>query len=328
MAPKKSSAKFRPKQRVTAKMPGYSAWPAFIAPDEDIPDDVMQAKNKKTMQYCVIFIPDGDYYWMSEKGLTDLSDDNLNKLLESVPIDIKKKMKNLQGIVRGKPTPYKHALAAARGLTYDSFYNHLAKFQEDDEDEEEEEEEEVEPEHYDDEEEVELEPPVAAQSDDDEEEEEAKNHKPKKRSKSASQEIKVKSKNGKKHEYEDEADYGDIEDDYDQQSKKVSKKNVSKVLENGRKRKLEPTKTRKESSTPIKKIKSETSDEEYQRQQLNKKRSAIIATTASVSDRPPLTDKEKYDQLWLCRVKLQKTLIQRNQPNTPKDTIGLKPPTF
>ena len=35
---------FQPRQRVFAKMPGFSAWPAFVVPQEDIPDDVLEAK--------------------------------------------------------------------------------------------------------------------------------------------------------------------------------------------------------------------------------------------------------------------------------------------
>ncbi|KHC47667.1 putative protein of unknown function [Candida albicans P60002] len=342
MPPKKSvSAKlaFQPRQRVFAKMPGFSAWPAFVVPQEDIPDDVLEAKkrNNKT-PYCVIFIPDGDYYWMSEKGLTELTEEKLSKALKDVPLDIKKKMKNLKGKIPGKQSSYKQAIAATDGLDYDTFRDFLIEINgvEEEDDDDKEEEEEVE-EEQEEEPEEELEEPEEPES----------KPKPIKKEK-----IIVRSKSNKR-EYDDEAEDGDVEESYEDEdsvqlkkqsrnggrrsrSSSVSTKNTLTTATNGRKKRRltgdnsSNTKTSEKSTDSniipipsIKKIKSETSDDD------NQSHKSSIASVASNNhnNKPTVSDKEKNHQLWLCRVKLQKTLIQRNQATTPKDTTGLKPPT-
>ena len=67
-------------------------------------------------------------------------------------------------------------------------------------------------------------------------------------------------------------------------------------------------------SLALRKLKSETSDDD------NQSHKSSIASVASNNhnNKPTVSDKEKNHQLWLCRVKLQKTLIQRNQATTPK----------
>lgn len=342
MPPKKSiSAKlaFQPRQRVFAKMPGFTAWPAFVVPEEDIPEDVLGAKkrNNKT-PYCVIFIPDGDYYWMSDKGLTELTDENLSNALKEIPLDIKKKMKNLKGKIPGKQSSYKQAIAATDGLDYDTFRDFLIELNGAEEEEEEEGEEEEEPE---------VEPEEEPEEPEPEPELEPEPEPIKK------QKIIVRSKNNKR-DYDDEAEDGDVEESYEDEdfvqlkkqsrnggrrsrASSVSTKTTSTTATNGRrKRRLTDDNSDNTKgiitnsidsnniSTPsMKKIKSETSDDDNQSHT-----SSIAASVASASkNKSTISDKEKNHQLWLCRVKLQKTLIQRNQATTPKDTTGLKPPT-
>ena len=349
MPPKKGIRSFKPKQRVLAKMPGYSPWPAFLVPDDQIPEDVLKAQPKKGKRYCVIFIPDGDYCWISDKGINNLSDEQLKASLADIPLDIKRKMKNLKGVVRGKSTPIKNAIAAADGLSYDDFLDHLslAEAQEevDDEEEEEdqdqEEEEEVEEGHNDDEldhskqenddedeeeeEEEEVQDEEEDEEDEEDEEEEVDDYK--NVAKPKSRKIKVKPKNSKS---DDEADFGDISDE-SIETKKTSKngKNLDRLGSNGngKKRKIEDVDS---SGTDLKSNKkkiqpgSRLSGKNNEDRPTKRERGTLITPT---TEKPVLSEKEKQNQLWLCRVKLQKTLIQRNQPNTPKDTIGLKPPT-
>lgn len=101
-----------------AKMHGFPAWPSFVMPDSMIPDQVLKVK-KKTTNFCVIFIPDGDYYWMNEKSLELLTEEKLNKKLGKVPKGRPKPK------VGGKTLHVNDALLASKNLTFDSFMDRL-----------------------------------------------------------------------------------------------------------------------------------------------------------------------------------------------------------
>ncbi|KAK6458237.1 vesicle coat complex AP-3 [Scheffersomyces xylosifermentans] len=286
MAPKKGTKKkLAPKERVFAKMSGYPQWPAFITPPEMIPKGVLKHKKKST-DYCVMFIPDGDFYWMSDKSLEILTPEKLEKALKDVPNDVKKNVKNKKKT--GKQSNIKEAIAATDGLDFDTFIRNVLKGNEDDdEDEDDEDDDAVEPKEDEREEEGE-----------DEEEEEEDEEAP--------------------ADGENESDEAEKEEENDEAEKKGTEKTAvnprTKRARNGNSKVKheadEPPAKRKRPSTPV--AKPET----------NGKDGKIKAETPK-----PISDEEKQHQLWLCRIKLQRSLIQRNQPTTPKDTSGLKPPT-
>lgn len=214
---------FDAKELVLAKMSGYPAWPAFVMPKEKIPPLVLKAK-KKSAGICVIFIPDGDFYWMSEKNLEGLSREKLKEKVAKIP-ELAKRNNKKKG---ARTNNVNEALLAAENLEFDVFIETVF-----DEDEDEE--------------------------DDDEEDED-------------------------KEDAEEEEDAVEA-----------------------------PTKKRRgrQPNLPPKRQKTSPESEE---------------NTAN-GDKEQLSDEEKQKQLWQCRIKLQRTLIQRNQPTTPKDTSGLKPPS-
>lgn len=224
MPPKKSSATptLQPKAMVLAKMSRFPQWPAFIMPKELIPQTVLKVK-KKVTSFCVIFIPDGDFYWMTDKLLEPLTRSKLDTILEKVPEHFKKDTKNKKK-KKGLST-INEAFAAADGLDFDTFIKGIFKER---------------GEAYDDEEE-EVEEEVEDEEEEDEEEEET----------------------------EEKPTVAEI-----------------KKRTNGRAPKQ-----------PIKKQKKDVQ----------------------------LTEEEKQRQVWLCRIKLQRSLIQRNQP--VDDTRELPPPS-
>ena len=132
MPPKKiKRTQFEPRDLVLAKMHGFPAWPSFVMPENMVPDAIMKAK-KKTTNYCVIFIPDGDFYWMNDKNLEPLSEEKLDKKLEKIPNNKPKKKAG------GRTLQVTDALLATKGLDFDEFMERLDKDRiQGDEDEEE-----------------------------------------------------------------------------------------------------------------------------------------------------------------------------------------------
>jgi hypothetical protein len=260
MPPKKSISELNPKELVLAKMPRYPQWPAFIMPDDLIPKAVLRAKKKAT-NFCVIFIPDGDFYWMTEKALEPLTAEKLEQHLEKVPAIFRKNPKKKKN---GKQSNINEAFAATYRLDFDTFIGNI--FNEDNEDDEEDE--------------------------DEEEEEDEENGIKQEVTRPSRHRIRVrKSPTG---EVKDEIDDNDdIENDEDLEVPPKKKRVVSNT------NKRTPNKESTPTAEPVK----------------------------SKHDAKPLTPEEKQHQLWLCRIKLQRSLIQRNQPTTPKDTSGLLPPT-
>lgn len=239
----------------------------------------MKAKKKST-NLCVIFIPDGDYYWMNEKNLEELSDDYLDKKLKKVPKN-KQKPKAKKG---GRTTNVLDALSASKDLDFDDFMEHLDKQRaEDDEDDDEEDEE-------DEEDEVE-----------DDGDDKAANGKH-----SDGEDIKQEDEEAQAEEDEDAHDNTDqaVKDESDD-SDEVGRKRSRSASTNGKKK--------------VPKTNAYSPSNSVATPKLNSPRSSGSPKI--------LTPEEKQHQLWLCRIKLQRTLIQRNQPITPTDPKQFPPPT-
>lgn len=319
MAPKGKGLKAEPKQLVLAKMLGWPAWPSFVMPTKLIPPGVLKAKKKLT-EYCVIFIPDGDFYWMNEKSIEVLSADKLEKRLAKVRplLEVQgngagKKGKNSGS---GRTLNVNDALLAAEGLKFDNFMRKLKERNGDDDEEEDEE-------------------------DDDYEEED-----------SGSQ-IKKENKQG------DNEDEDDDEDELQQsrsiddkvgtrkRSRLVKDEDGASPILNGKPR---GRPSRKRSRSPIIKDEENQSDDDLDIQLANRKIAKRVSPVSGSSS-PSTTrggnkhvtkstngnlkngsnDKEQLDerqhQLWLCRIKLQRSLIQRNQANTPTNPRDFPPPS-
>lgn len=297
MPPKRTSkSKFNYKDLVLAKMAGFPAWPSFIMPPDLIPSSIMKVKKKST-EFCVIFIPDGDYNWMNEKNLEALTIEKLDKKLEKVP-DMKK---SKQKSKNGRTNHVTDALLATKGLEFDDFMDQLDKrnngdeIVKDEDDEDEEDDEEVKNEDGDEE-------------DEEDEAEEVKEE-------TDVNKIRPKRKNIKREEKVSEAD------DEDESNQKITSR-PSNGNSNGKRIKSEheeepPTKRtnghRRSVSTPSTSSSSSSSN----------KSKTITGSSAKL-----LTEEEKQHQLWLCRIKLQRSLIQRNQPVTPTNLKQFPPPSI
>lgn len=266
MPPKKiKKSQFEPRDLVLAKMHGFPAWPSFVMPMDMVPEAILKAK-KKTTNYCVIFIPDGDFYWMNDKNLEPLSEEKLDKKLDKIPNKNKPKKKS-----GGRTLQVTDALWATKGLDFDDFMERLDTDRLQDNEEEEEEDDEQE-EGYEDEQEY-----------DDE-----------------TRDPKV----------QDENDNKEDEDESQEEANHLSEKNGKSE----RKRSISSNGKRKtlKTSTP-----TESTHEDYTNGHAKPK----------LEGSPKLTEEEKQHQLWLCRIKLQRSLIQRNQPVTPANPKQFPPPT-
>ncbi|CAK9440118.1 uncharacterized protein LODBEIA_P42180 [Lodderomyces beijingensis] len=325
---------FKPKQLVTSKMPGYKAWPSFITPDEYIPDEVRKHK-KKGSNICVVFIPDGDYYWMSKDKIKVLSQEELDKEVKKIDASLRKKWGNLKFIkerrfaANKRATTVSEAFAATSGLDFDSFMDLFRDSEDEDGDANgnEEKDGEVEEEEQEEDQEDNMEDVVPEQDS----EPKAQSRKSKS-AKGKAMKIK-KPLNGK--EIEDEGEYGDVEEGNDdssvsessrrvrrgsrqQQSKDVAKSSRNEMTpppssKNGRKRNLEENTT--PTSQIAKKAKADSSSED-DITSVAAAAAAAASAASSTNTKQKLTEAEKSQQLFTCRYKLQTILIQRHQPNS------------
>lgn len=300
MPPKSASSPFDDKQKVFAKMPGYPWWPAFITPEEYVPKQVQRAKKKGT-PYCVIFIPDGDFYWSTEKGLKEFKLENSAKDLKKLDPktisrlkDVKYLRKRLTSIPK-KQASFPEAIAASENLAFDDF---ITIFQEEGDEAEEEKEE-------DEDEEVEEEDEVEEL---DETVKKAAPLKSRNRSETKGR------RSSRTQDIEDEGEDGDVEDQYQEEIPKNKKKrgSVVQASTNGKKRKLTDSTAKKEPEAESnKKPRLENSSDE------DTANAAGAAAASIKSGKAPVNDEEKQHQLYLCRIKLQRTLIQRDIEKTP-----------
>lgn len=285
MPPKKAKSKFADKELVLAKMPGFPAWPSFVMPTNLVPAAILKARKKST-NLCVIFIPDGDYYWMHEKNLEVLSDDYLDKKLKKLP-KTKQKPKAKKG---GRTTNVMDALFASQDLDFDDFMEQLDK-QRAEEDEEEDEDGEEEDEEEEEEE-------------DDEEEDDDKGE------------------NGKQS---DEEDIKQEDDEPEDKAGEYSHKDNDEAVKDESEDSETVTRHKRSRSSSINGKNKASKSNAYSPS--NSAATPRLNSPRSAGSPKVLTAEEKQHQLWLCRIKLQRTLIQRNQPVTPTDPKQFPPPT-
>ena len=320
MPPRSSSNQFDDKQKVFAKMPGYPWWPAFITPEEYVPKHVQRAQKKST-PYCVIFIPDGDFYWCTEKGLKEYKLENTSKDLSKLDAKTIAKLKDVKYLKRRlttipkKPATFPEAITASEKLDFDDFITIFQEDFEDDDGEEEEEEKEEE-----EEEEAQVDDDIAEEGEEEEEKPtvsvkksaplKSRNRseaKPRRSSRTQNVDIDVDA-------VDDEGEDGDVEDQYQEEIPKNKRKrgSVVQASTNGKKRTLtDAAVTDKVDSEPNKKPKMENSSDE------DTANAAGAAAASIKSGKAPVNDEEKQHQLYLCRIKLQRTLIQRDLNKSP-----------
>lgn len=292
MPPKSSaSAKFQPKDMVLAKMTGFPAWPSFVMPSDMISDAIMRAK-KKTTNTCVIFIPDGDFNWMNEKSLEILTPEKLKNKISKFPKDKLKPKARKQG---ARTNNVAEALVAADGLDFDEFMEELAESSaakngaEEDEDEDD---------------------GLDADADD-MEMDDVKTPKRLKRSASVLSD----------EDDEEEGANDDQNSASDMETQNGSNGNSKSASGSAIK------KSRKELSSSTRKrgITSAAGNNSSSNGQTNGKHKGKKEN--GVASPKAMSEKDKQHHFWLCRVKLQRSLIQRNQSATPKDPKMFPPPS-
>lgn len=283
----------QPKDMVLSKMTGFPAWPSFVMPPDMIPRAIMRAK-KKTTNVCVIFIPDGDYNWMNEKSLESLTPEKLQTRLGKLPKD---KLRARAKKKSGRTNNVADALVAANGLDFDNFMEELTRQNKADEDIEEAgeagaEEADAEEGEGEEGEDVEDEDEVEDEIEDDEADE----------AKAEDAEAEGSPSGDEPSEIADDH----IDESSDDKNTRVSTDDEAK--ENGtpgRKRARNGLGARKEA----------------------KNAHQSHANGDKIGALKPASEKDRQHQLWLCRIKLQRSLIQRNQPVTPKDPRDYPAPT-
>lgn len=318
MPPKKDKKPaFDPKSMVLAKMTGFPAWPLFVMPPDMIPSAIMAAK-KKTTNLCVIFIPDGDFNWMNEKLLEPLSPEKLQAKLSKFPKD---KLKAKPKKKAGRTTNVAEALVAATDLDFDDFMEELAvqnkgSAQQNDEEDEEEDPEEIaepdEPEGRDENDHSGVNPPINGNDEDAEE----SNESIQVEAIDSAVHADIANKRGRRKDAiahstleEDEIEEEEEEseeangEDHEDSDNGVRKRTRNSRTTNGSRKRPSPTSNGKSKNGDTQKA------------------------DARSSSPKPLTEKDRQHQLWLCRIKLQRSLIQRNQPATPRDPKQYPPPT-
>lgn len=302
MPPKKSKKGFSPKELVLAKMHGFPAWPSFVMPHELIPESILQVKKKST-EFCVIFIPDGDFYWMNEKSLELLTEEKLDKKLEKIP----NKSKKPKPPKSGKTTVINDALLATKGLEFEQFMKQLKSENndlEDDEDEDEEEEEE----EADDGEEVDEDAPEVKDELENKQDSEEESVSGKEEEEESKDDAEDKLEKVKEEEDEDE---GEEEEEEEGDPENEDNSILDETISNSRSKRKQITASngnnkRNKPSTPPNGSKDRKKSENSPK---------------------VLTEEEKQHQLWLCRIKLQRSLIQKNQPVKPANKEKLPRPT-
>lgn len=293
MPPKKSkSPAFNAKDLVLAKMHGFPAWPSFVMPHNLIPEAILQVK-KKTTEFCVIFIPDGDFYWLPEKSLEYLTEDKLEAKINKIPKNYKKPK------TKGKSTSINDAFLATKGLEFEAFMKRLKREngeEDDDEDDDVPEEDE--------EEEIGQAKKVGKIQVDEEEDLESR------------------------QDEEEEEVLTKIDDTVEEPEVKAEFVNDILETNGGRSTRLKSNGTEDEIKVEVKSngIDKQSDDEVITRKRNGNEKFNSTAKKYKTESPVPMTtnhqpkhysEEEKLQQLWLCRIKLQKSLIQRDSTNEP-----------
>lgn len=244
-----------PREMVLAKMYGFPPWPSFVMPQNMIPNAVNRVKKKST-NYCVIFIPDGDYYWVNDKSLEKLTPEKLGKRLEKLP---KHKFKKKSQV---KTMNVTDALLAARDLDFDIFMDQLQGKQLDDQ--------------------------VYGQEDYDNDGNQDDNQE-------------LAGERSDENEVKEEEKFNELQGKINNTRSKGMKRIKAADFDHARKNMKK---------SDVNAVDSSDSKKSYRK---------YIEKTAS--------QEEQQLQLWLCRIKLQRSLIQRNQPVTPADRKQYPPPS-
>lgn len=288
MPPKKDKkAAFQPKEMVLAKMTGFPAWPSFVMPSEMIPSAILRAK-KKTTNLCVIFIPDGDFNWMNEKSLELLSQEKLDAKLSKLP---KEKLKIKPKKKSGRTNNVAEALVSANGLDFNEFMEDLA-----------------------------LQNKGFAAGENEQEDD-------------ADQEDDPIEEDGDSLVVDEKKDPDPepiVEEQKEIDSPKSEPNNVASTLEEDIEdededavRPRKRTRSGQANGTSKKRAVSAPANGETK----NGHGKNAPKGEARSSSPKPMSEKDRQHQLWLCRIKLQRSLIQRNQPVTPKDPAQFPAPT-
>lgn len=291
MPPKSSTPKFQPKDMVLAKMTGFPAWPSFVMPQDMISDAIMKAK-KKTTNTCVIFIPDGDFNWMNEKSLEILTPEKLKAKISKLPKDKLKPKPRKNGT---RTNNVADALVAADGLKFQDFMDELAinSDAKESKDEDVQDDEDIEDEMAD--------SIVGLDADD----------KPSTKRKKRVAAVMSEDEDDDSHlaAVGSETEKTDITGNVNGNGNGNNNPERNKMPPEVKKQKPEPASSNKSVAA-----------------QTNEKNKPSKKENGTASPKA-MSEKDKQHHFWLCRVKLQRSLIQRNQSATPKDPKLFPPPT-
>lgn len=365
MPPKREKAPlFQPKDMVLAKMTGFPAWPSFVMPSDMIPSAILKAK-KKTTNTCVIFIPDGDFNWMNEKSLEALSPEKLQSKIDKIPKDklktkAKKKSTRTSNVVEALVAAsglqfdvFMEELEKAKASFNEKDEAEADEYGEEAEEEEEEavvgaEDTEDKPEHSTEETEE-----LTVDAKDPEKEDpvlpartntrhaKRKPGRPKTRAlRSAREEPSETEPAAQTPESDDAVVNGEEAEEADDDDENENLSENEDAQNNNDKSTNDAVKVTAKEPSPLRKRTRASRDvveddvpeteegsekqasEETEEPLLKKPTRDIRAGSPKISN-----DKDRQHQLWLCRIKLQRSLIQRNQPVTPKDPKSFPPPT-
>ncbi|ODV61684.1 uncharacterized protein ASCRUDRAFT_70146 [Ascoidea rubescens DSM 1968] len=80
---------------VPVKTPGYSDWPCFICPEDQLPQDFLDEKPKKLDMVSITFIGEPTYLWVSASGLKHLSKKDVRTYLNKYSLSKQKRLSNI-----------------------------------------------------------------------------------------------------------------------------------------------------------------------------------------------------------------------------------------
>ena len=269
-------------------MTGFPAWPSFVMPEDMISDVIMKAKKKST-NICVIFIPDGEFNWMNEKSLEALTPEKLKSKLSKLP---KNKLKHKPRKNGARTNNVSEALVAADGLDFDEFMEELAENADEDDVGELE---------------NDVDEPVLEEST----LESASAGKSSKRKKRMASVLS-----------DNEADDSQGNAADTSATREAASPNLNrKQGQHGRERGSNGSANKKSRklASPSKEADSGLAGAQTVKSRLSKRENGTTSPRK-------MSEKDKKHHFWLCRVKLQRSLIQRNQSATPKDPKQFPPP--
>lgn len=280
-----------------------------------IPDAILEVNKKKTANLCVIFIPDGDYYWMNEKNLEFLDEEKLDAKISKISkANVLKYKEKLKSKSNHRNSSINDAFLATKGLEFDDFMDQLSARlnkvarnvevnEEEDKPVEEEEEEEEEEADAEVEEEESVEDDTKDQNGDAVEEE----------NQSSKRESRLSTRNGKKS--NNSANDSHLDESNLSIKEDVTFEESSEIILNGK------NGIDKQSDDEVTRKRHNTEEGEHNSTLSQRSKRFKTESPGPVSKvnnhKKELTEEERLQQLWLCRIKLQKSLIQRDNDEKP-----------